>query len=185
MIKRLISLLTVLTLIFGLGSLALGEAAPDDTKKPDVNEYNLPYLINYFDGTKLDLSEYEGKAIFINFFTSWCGYCIDEMPYIKQAFDEYSKDELAIILVHSWSDSYSSVEDESKTAYVKERFNMKDMTFIEDEDLAITERVGLEGFPTSIFIDKEGYLLGSTYALTFNEIVQIMGMLSVARAEAE
>lgn len=178
--KRLLIFLLVLLLLM-TGTTALGEGET----KVKTNAQGMPYVLDAFEGTVLDLSAYEGKAVFINFFASWCGYCIQEMPTIKRVWEEYSSDELAIVMVHVWSDSYNSVEDESKTEYVKEEFQMQDMTFVEDRDQMLSYMVGLTGFPTSVFIDKEGYLLGSASALGYNDLTRIMEMLSVGKAVVE
>ena len=55
---------------------------------------------DFYEGTVLDLTQYEGKAVFINYFTEWCGYCMAEMPDIKRAYDAYDPDSLQIILIH-------------------------------------------------------------------------------------
>ncbi|MEG1776926.1 MAG: TlpA disulfide reductase family protein, partial [Clostridia bacterium] len=61
--------------------------------------------------SKLDLTPYAGKAVFLNFFTEWCPYCMEEMADIKKVFETYSPDDLQIILVHVWDG-----EDEKNTA---------------------------------------------------------------------
>ncbi len=110
-------------------------------------------LAEFFAGTGLDLSQYAGQAVLINFFTEWCPYCMEEMPDIKQAFDMYDPDSLEIILVHPWDG-----EDASNTASVVSRFGLEGVTTIEDEDFTLTALVGVPGYPTSIFVDPDGYL---------------------------
>lgn len=136
-------------------------------------------LFAYFQGSDLDLSPYQGKALFLNFFTEWCPYCMQEMDAIKQIFETYSQDELQIILVHAWSG-----EDASNTERVKAQYGMEEMTFFEDETMSISQMVGLQGFPTSIFADKEGYLTKVTYALNYDQMAQTVEELEVAKAEA-
>ncbi|MDD2396248.1 MAG: TlpA disulfide reductase family protein, partial [Sphaerochaeta sp.] len=68
----------------------------------DTNDAGMPYVLNTFEGTALDLTQYQGKAIWLNFFTGWCPYCMTEMPYIKQIFDDYDPEQVAILLVHVW-----------------------------------------------------------------------------------
>ena len=39
------------------------------------------------DGTPIDLTQYKGKAIFINFWATWCRPCIQELPSIQKAMN--------------------------------------------------------------------------------------------------
>lgn len=41
------------------------------------------------ENTGLDLTPNEGKAIYLNFFTGWCYYCMQEMPDIKTLYETY------------------------------------------------------------------------------------------------
>lgn len=170
--KRLAT--TMLALLLCLSACISAQAKEGTAAKPEYNDQNMPYVLTYFNGTALDLSAYEGKAIFLNFFTEWCGYCMQEMPAIKRIWQEYAGDQFAVVMVHVWSG-----EDGAATERVKAKYEMQDMTFVEDKDTSLADSIGLEGFPTSLFIDQEGYLLGQTNALDYDSLVQIMDMLSL------
>ncbi|MEG0270336.1 MAG: TlpA disulfide reductase family protein [Clostridia bacterium] len=127
--------------------------------------------------TKLDLTPYKGKTIFLNFFTQWCGYCMKEMPDIKAAYDAYSEDDLQIILVHVWDG-----EDERNTADVRKTFGMEDMTFFEDEDGSLADYVGLSGYPASLFISKDGTLSANfNYMLTKEMLEEQLSTMDVSK----
>lgn len=149
-LRRFFTILLVLALSL-LPFSALAESETADTT--DTNDAGMPYVLNYFEGTPLDVSLYEGKALYLNFFTGWCTYCMQEMPDLKEVFEAYDPNEVAIILVHVWSG-----EDASDSAAVVEEFGLQDMILLEDDEMALTNMIGLSGFPTSLFIDKEGYL---------------------------
>ena len=103
--------------------------------------------------TKLDLEPYRGKAIFLNFFTEWCPYCMQEMPDIRELYDTYDPEELEIVLVHVWDG-----EDGTASARISEKYGLEGMHFFEDEDRGLAQYVGLSGYPSSIFINKDGTL---------------------------
>lgn len=156
-------------------SAVLLAAVPTALAQQESQKIN---LIEYFQGSDLDLSAYKGKALFLNFFTEWCPYCMQEMDSIKKVFETYSQDELQIVLVHSWSG-----EDATNTERVKERFGLEEMTFFEDETMSVTDLVGLQGFPTSIFADKDGFVTQVTYALEYEQMAKIVEEMGVAKAE--
>ncbi|PWE00425.1 TlpA disulfide reductase family protein [Marinilabilia rubra] len=49
-------------------------------------------------GDVVDLGDFEGKPVFLNFWATWCPPCIAEMPSIQDLYDEY-KDEVAFVLI--------------------------------------------------------------------------------------
>ena len=167
---RMTALLLVLICMMtpALASASAGTPSPE-----------LLHLIS--ENSKLDLTPYTGKAIFLNFFTEWCGNCMVEMPDIRQTFDNYSEDELQIILVHAWSG-----EDETNSESVRKRFGMEAMTFFEDDDMGLSQGLGVQGYyPVSIFINKEGFLhtlkIGT---LSLENMESLMDEMGVARKPA-
>jgi thiol-disulfide isomerase/thioredoxin len=47
---------------------------------------------------ELNLENFKGKPLFVNFWATWCPPCVAEMPSIQRLYDEY-KDEVAFILI--------------------------------------------------------------------------------------
>ena len=178
--KRFARFLSLLLTLLMIPIASLAEAAPAETTPPERNADGMMYVLNAFDGTKLDLTQYKGKAIWINFFTGWCSYCMTEMPFIKQAFEAYSPDEVAILLIHVWDG-----ENADDSAAVVKRFGLEAMTMIEDEDMSLSGVVGISGYPTNIFIDKQGYVKTGSYGLEYDQMAEILDGLGVAKADGQ
>jgi len=69
-------------------------------KQIDVSQL----VITDLQGTPIDWNELEGKAIFLNFWASWCGPCMAEMPSIKSSFNHFLEEEdLVYILANTES----------------------------------------------------------------------------------
>ncbi len=177
------SLLKILLGIFLVAAMlpgaALAESA-DEAAAGETAEADAPvYVLDFFDGTALDVSLYEGKVLFLNFFTEWCPYCMEEMPDIKAIYDAYDPESLAIILIHPWDG-----ENADNTASVVAKYGLEGVYTVEDEDFTITGIVGVPGYPTSIFIDAEGYLnYAVASALDYDTIAGVLDGMSVPLRE--
>ena len=168
-IKRILSVLFVFMLLLPMAAIA------EDASE----EAEAVYVLDYFSDTALDLTQYEGKAVYMNFFTEWCPYCMDEMPDIREIYDTYDPDSLEIILVHPWDG-----EDASNTASVVETYGLEGMTTFEDEDMTITAIVGVPGYPTSVFIDQDGYLFYAIASkLEYDSLAEIIDAMGVPKRE--
>ncbi len=144
--------------------------AAEEQSAPNVIELMKTY-------TQLDLTPYEGKAIYLNFFTEWCYYCMQEMPDIKTMYETYDPEELQIVLVHVWDG-----EDASNTESVKKAHGLEELTFFEDKDGMVASLVGLQGYPASLYVNKDGTLAaGYNYALSLEQLCAPLDAMGVAR----
>lgn len=163
-IRKALSLLLSLTL---LCAAPLAQATSSDS------------ILGLFENTKLDVKPYAGKALFLNFFTEWCPYCMEEMPEIKKLFETYRQEDLQIILIHVWDG-----ENEESSRRITKKYGLEDMTFFEDQDMSLAQFIGLPGYPTSLFIDKDGNLTQAIpSALSFEDMAEIVESMGVAKAE--
>lgn len=77
-----------------LENSTLATKAEDGTKEP------ANYTMNLLDqkGKKVSLEDLKGKVVFINFWATWCGPCIAEMPSIQKLHDKF-KDNPDVVFV--------------------------------------------------------------------------------------
>lgn len=52
------------------------------------------------DGKKISLSDLKGKIVFINFWATWCGPCVEEMPSIQNLKNKFKNDEIVFIMLN-------------------------------------------------------------------------------------
>lgn len=109
------------------------------------------------DGNPAKLSDYEGKFIALNFFGVWCKYCMEEMPDLQEVYSQYEGDDFVILLVNATTTENIGKEGVKKW-YEDGGYTMP---MVLDLDGKALEIYPVSGFPTTYFIDKEGYILGA------------------------
>jgi thiol-disulfide isomerase/thioredoxin len=63
------------------------------TTLPKASHWNLPSI----DGTRLDSTNFSGQVVVLNFWATWCGPCIAEMPDLIALQQKYAPDGLTVI----------------------------------------------------------------------------------------
>ncbi|MEO1259729.1 MAG: TlpA disulfide reductase family protein [Bacteroidota bacterium] len=118
------------------------------------------------DGTPFKLSDLQGKYVLLDFWGSWCGPCIKEMPEVKNLYAQYGQAKF------KKADGFTivSVAVEQKPARWEralERFQMPWEYQILDQatslrffDSPIAEIYGVKQVPTKFLIDEKGEIIG-------------------------
>jgi peroxiredoxin len=101
-------------------------------------------------GNDIVLSEYKGKKVFINFWSLSCRPCIAEMADIEKLYNETKDSDLVILSIN-----VAGTEEKVRSAIAERGYSFPIML---DYEGTITEQYNVLGFPTSFFIDSEGYL---------------------------
>ena len=88
----------------------------------------------------------------INIFTTWCGYCIEEMPELNTLYSQLPK---KANLIGICADAYEKPDDlVAIVDYFELKFPVLKMT-----DDQVDKIYNVLGYPTTIFVDKNGKLL--------------------------
>jgi thiol-disulfide isomerase/thioredoxin len=105
------------------------------------------------DGTVRRLSDYvgKGKYILVDFWASWCGPCREEIPYLKEVWNEFKGDRFDILGVASWDRPANTM------AAIKELGIPWDQ--ILDAQQEVTSLYGIEGIPHIILFAPDGTIL--------------------------
>ena len=55
------------------------------------------FMLKDLKGTRISLSDYKGKVLFLNYWATWCGPCRAEIPDFIEVYDEYREKGLEIL----------------------------------------------------------------------------------------
>lgn len=144
---RLIAFLVPSVAFLGLLSFALSEQRGPASPGEGAPDFAAPFLQG--EGS-LELSELEGKPVFLNFWWSGCEPCKDEAPLLARASRMY-EDEIVFVGVNIRDSRDDAI------AFVDE-YDL-DYQHVRDESLDIYDDYGLTGQPESFFIDDEGVVV--------------------------
>lgn len=120
-------------------------------------------LVDQF-GNSHTLSEYKGKTVFLNFWATWCGPCRMEMPYIQKVYEEYGSnggDVIILGVANPKTEEHpnnSDVSQEEVEHFLSE--NGYTYPVVMDLDGSIFATYGIQAFPTTFMIDKNGNVYG-------------------------
>ncbi len=104
------------------------------------------------DGRRVDIKDHRGKVVLVDFWASWCGPCMAEMPLLRQLYEEYHPRGMEIIGI-SLDDSrvaLSATLTEFKILW-PQSFEGKSF-----EKNPFTQRFGIVALPSNYLVDQKG-----------------------------
>lgn len=99
------------------------------------------------------LSDYRGKYILLDFWGTWCGACVKDLPRLKQYATQY-QDRMMVIGVacNDKTDSWKQCIDKHELSW---------LNLIQPKDDKTTQQYGVLQFPTKILITPEGKVINA------------------------
>ena len=100
--------------------------------------------------TQLDLKDFKGKLILLNFWATWCVPCKEEMPSLDLLQSNKNLKNLKIFPINVGKDN---IEKASK--FFKD-LKIKNLDVYFDSPVTLAKKFSLRGIPTSILLNKDG-----------------------------
>ena len=105
------------------------------------------------EGGEVRLSDYRGQVILVNFWATWCGPCVEEMPALNRLQSELGGDDFQVVTI-----SLDRSMDDVLGFF--ERHDLDALPIIHDTYLSSFSRIETPGLPTSILYDGQGREIG-------------------------
>jgi thiol-disulfide isomerase/thioredoxin len=120
-------------------SVFKGDPQPPPLRLPDLH------------GHMLDLADYKGRVVLVNFWATWCPPCVHEMPSMQRLADQFKGKAFTILGVNM-------AEDVARvTDFVQQRVQV-DFPIILDKNGKALKAWRVFAFPTSYVLDKHGHI---------------------------
>tara|TARA_Y100000992_G_scaffold280805_1_gene228139 strand:- start:386 stop:895 length:510 start_codon:yes stop_codon:yes gene_type:complete len=115
----------------------------------DLKSY---YGITFLDqkNKQLNLENFQGNLVLLNFWATWCAPCKEEMPSLDKLQNNSNLNNLKIIPINVGKDS-----KEKSQKFFKD-LKIQNLNFYFDGPTNLAKKLSLRGVPTSVLINKDG-----------------------------
>ena len=124
-----------------MGVLKLPRTDPVDIRLKDIN------------GNLISLSDFRGRIVFLNFWTTWCPACLVEMPSMEKLHQKFKGKDFAMVTVNIQ-------ESDSQIKKFFKKFNLT-FTALLDTTGEVTTGFSIRAIPTTFILDKSGRTIGT------------------------
>ena len=137
--------------IFLLANAVATETVP--SKNIVINDELKAYDNLYFfdqENKRINLDEFRGKFVLLNFWAVWCAPCKEEMPSLDKLKVNKKLNNIEIFPINVGNDSI-----EKSKEFFKD-LNIKNLKVYFDPKINLARELSLRGVPTSVLVNKNG-----------------------------
>ena len=98
----------------------------------------------------INLDDFKGKLIILNFWSTWCAPCKEEMPSLDDLQSNSKLNNLKIFPINIGQ------EDVSKSKFFFKELNIQNLDIYIDAPITLAKKFSLRGVPTTILFNKQG-----------------------------
>lgn len=146
--KIFIPILT-LSLLLGCNSKPTAESEPETSGKVEVGAPAPDFSLENSAGGKINLADYKGKVVLLDFWATWCPPCRMSTPAIVKLNQKFKGKDLAVIGVSLDEDASNVVPP-----YIKKENVVH--TIVYGNDSNVTQDYQVRAIPTFFLLDKKG-----------------------------
>ena len=119
----------------------------------EIGSFVPDFILPNEKGEQIALSDLKGKYIVLDFWGTWCGYCLKGIPKMNESYLKY-KDKVEFINIGC---------RDNKIVWLKtiDKLDISGINLFAENDV-IPDKFGVSGYPTKIIIDKEGKIILKT-----------------------
>jgi thiol-disulfide isomerase/thioredoxin len=132
-----------------------GDETPQTDQGEETEKVEAPdFTVLDMEGNSVKLSDLVGKPIVLNFWASWCSPCKGEMPEFNEVYEEVGED-ITFMMVNLVDGQRETTETGAQ--YITDQGFAFPVYFDTEQEAA--GAYGIMSIPTTLFIDKDGYII--------------------------
>ena len=130
------------------------------------------FVLEDVNGNTVRLSDYDGNVRLVDFWTTWCAPCKEEIPVFRELQETYGPDGFTILAISMDDDGLEVVRP------FVEKYGIEYLNLIGDDD--VYEAFGVQSLPTKYVIDRDGNIVKEFYGAVPKKVLveQIEAVLS-------
>ncbi len=118
----------------------------------DGQEEKAPdFVLKDLQNRKFKLSDHKGKPVLLIFGATWCPYCRDAIPHLKDIYSRYGKKGLVAVNI-------DIQESRDKVLRFADKYKLPYRVLL-DENAEVAQNYGVQGVPMLVLIDKNGMIV--------------------------
>ncbi|MCH8494945.1 MAG: TlpA family protein disulfide reductase [Balneolales bacterium] len=117
------------------------------TEAPDFSALTL-------DKTEINLSDFKGKYVLLNFWGSWCPPCVAAVPSLKEAYNAFPGEDFQIIGI-----AHESIEELASIFIENHEISWPNLVKLTDEQSSIIESYRVQAYPSYYLLNRDGTII--------------------------
>ncbi len=136
------------------------------------NKKTSDFTLKDLKGKEVEIKQFRGKVVFLNFWATWCGPCKEEMPGLEFLHRLFKEKNFVLLTI---SVDYEGVKP------VQEFMSKQQYTFpvLLDPQGETLDLFEVKGIPTTFLIDKKGKMVGKAIGPRDWKSIDIISLLNL------
>lgn len=130
--------------------LSAMKAREEAAKNVSLGKEAFDFTLTDINGNPFTLSSLRGKYVMLDFWGSWCGWCLKGVPAMKECYEKH-KDKMEIVGI-------DCNDTEEKWKACVKKFQMPWLHVYNTPENDMTVKYAVSGFPTKIIVNPEGVI---------------------------
>jgi thiol-disulfide isomerase/thioredoxin len=132
--------------------LVIWQGMPFTPNSASANAFDIPFINQ--EQKQVTLKEFKGKPLVVNFWETWCSVCVKKMGTLNRFAAKFQANGGQVVAISQDRGGLATVQ-----AYYT-RNDYKNLAIYLEPSGQLSNAFGVQGFPTTIFIDAQGNEVG-------------------------